>query len=114
MEAETNGWGEQADTGNAWGDASGGAVQTENAWGGAATQDENSAPKPKGKGGRKGGKQEEPESPPHEKYRPTVSAGWFKYKKDKRTPLSNILPENVEVIEIVDDDLIIVDDKTDA
>lgn len=43
-----------------------------------------------------------------------MSAGWFKYKKDKRTPLSNLPPENVEVIEIVDDDLIIVDDKTDT
>lgn len=43
-----------------------------------------------------------------------MSAGWFKYKKDKRTPLSNLPPENVEIIEIVDDDPIIVEDKTDS
>lgn len=44
MEAETNGWGDGADTGNAWGDASG-TAQTENAWGGAPTPNENAPPK---------------------------------------------------------------------
>jgi hypothetical protein len=110
METETNAWGTEATT-DAWGGGSG-IAQTENGWnGGGDAQNEN---KPKGKGrGKKGPKEskEAPESPPPEKYKPTMSAGWFRYKKDKRTPLSNLVPENAEVIEIVDDEVTVLDDQ---